>query len=257
MRHKLTSLLIVFSLIVTLFAGAQAVYAEEGDNTGGTNTETEVTEGEGEGAEEPEVVVPENGWDENKTHYYKNGKPVTGLKKISGKYYFFRDNGAVLKNRKKTVAVGSKKYMFYFGKTGAAYKAVANKYAVECKTYKPGSYTYGFDTKSHIVTGAWVSSAGKAWIFRSNGRVNLTKTRKLRRQTRYGRKSKSLLKNVRRILGKPKRTVITKNSCNFFDNDPYARYWDYTLRYKNVQVEMTKNTRTGVYYMNGIYGRNK
>ena len=101
-----------------------------------------------------------------------------------------------------------------------------------------------------------MASNGKAYFFKKNGAWNVKKTKSLRKLTKYGKKNKNLLKNVKKLLGKPKKTRIG-NSCNHFDNDSRAIYKDYTLRYQNVEIQLTKNTRTGVYYMNGIFGRDK
>ena len=198
-----------------------------------------------------------NGWDANKTHYYQNGKAVTGLKKIKGSYYYFTNKGKVVKNKLKKVKQGSKTYTFYFGKNGAAYKAAADKFTVNCKVCKINGKYYGFDAKSHAVTGIWAGTNGKIYAFGKNGAMNAEKTKKLRAIGKVGKKSRTLLADVKKAYGKPKKERIEKNSCNPFAGGKTSDYHDYILTYDNVEVQMTKNIRTGVYHMNGAGGRDK
>jgi len=74
-------------------------------------------------------AAAKNGWFRNKTVYYVNGVKTTGLKKISGKYYFFNTKGKVVKAKWKTV--NGKKY--YFQKSTGA--AVTGVHKINGKSY--------------------------------------------------------------------------------------------------------------------------
>ena len=176
-----------------------------------------------------------NGWDIEKTHYYENGQMVKGFKTIGG-------------------------YKYYFGADGAAYKAPEEEceYVKCCLVKSINGVYYGFDGNGRVVTGLWADINGKGWIFKNDGAQNVTKTKKLRKMLKSKKASKKLLKNVKKLLGKPKKTKIGKNSCNKFGTRREKRrdkFWDYTLRYKNVDIELVKNKRTGKYRMNGIFGK--
>lgn len=202
-------------------------------------------------------AAPKKGWDSSKTHYYKNYKAVTGLQKISKKYYYFNSKGKVTKNKWKNLTVKGKKYRFYFGKDGAAYTAKANSFYVTFKTYKINKKTYGFDSKSHAATGIWATASGKVYYFNSKGLYNSTKTNKLRKLAKVGLKSAALLSDIQKTYGQPKKTRIDDDSCNYFDNDPGATYTDYVLLYDNIEIQLTRNNHTGIFCMNGVSPKEK
>lgn len=197
------------------------------------------------------------GWDSSKTHYYKNGKALTGLQKIGSYYYFFNAKGVVQKNVFKKLKQNNTSYYFYFGSNGRAYRAAANDYydAFVVREIK-GNY-YAFDSKSHRITGLWANNSGKVYYFNSNGVFNETKSKKLRTLAKYNKKSKTMLADVKKLFGKPLKTRIDKNSCNPFDGYATKYYRDYVLIYKHVEVQFTYNSKNGVYCMSGVYPREK
>ena len=90
----------------------------------------------------------------------------SGLVKKKNKYYFYK-KGKPLKNKWKTIKVDGKKYRFYFGKNGAAYRAGSlylNAYNV--KVYKIGGKKYGFDSNSHrVAAGIYVDGSYRFLVF--------------------------------------------------------------------------------------------
>ena len=63
--------------------------------------------------------------------------------KASGSIYYYQ-KGKLLKNAWKTVTIKKKKYKYYFGKNGAAYKAPANLFGFyNVKVFKIGKAKYG------------------------------------------------------------------------------------------------------------------
>lgn len=76
------------------------------------------------------------GWvtlsDGKKKRYYKNGKYITGMRKLGGKIYYFNKNGVMQTNCWKTI--NGKRY--YFGKNGVRYSGLK----------KIGKKTYYFNT---------------------------------------------------------------------------------------------------------------
>ena len=254
--------MILGCLLAVGFAGPAAGKAAETPEATETAKEAEPTDSAVTAEPENPVVAPGpeetaepaavvKGWDADKTHYYKNGKALTGLQKIKGSFYYFNSKGVVLKNKWKKLPSDGKKYWFYFGKDGAAYKAKASTFEVTFKTYKIDGKTYGFDASSHRVTGLWATGKGKAFYFNSKGVYNAAKTKSIRALTKSGKKSKTLLAQVKKACGKPKKTE-TAQSCNFFDAADHE-YKDYRLFYSHVTVEMTKDVTTGMFKMNGIF----
>ena len=90
-----------------------------------------------------------NGWDTQKTHYYTDGKAVTGLQKIGSYYYYFNSKGVVQKNVFKPFKQNNVSYTFYFGSDGRAYKAAADEYYEAFVVKKIKGKYYAFDSKSH------------------------------------------------------------------------------------------------------------
>ena len=203
----------------------------------------------------------QNGWDAAKTHYYKNGKAVTGLQKISGKTYYFNKKGKLQVSQFKTLEVKKKTYTFYFGANGAAYKAAKNAYSVYMKVFKINGKEYGFDENCHMVTGPWVTAKEKAYVFKDSGVCDTAKTKKLRKLVKYNKTSKTLVTDIEKVLGKPEK-MTESSSCNPFPdaNGKYDKdkdYVDYSMRYPHVDIQLTKNTKTGVYLMNGMFALDK
>ena len=88
-----------------------------------------------------------DGWDESHTHYYKNGKMVTGKKKI-GKYwyYFTQTTGKITKNKLICIDKKSKKYCYY-DKSGHAVTG----------EQKIGKYWYYFKSNYSMAKSSFVS----------------------------------------------------------------------------------------------------
>lgn len=110
----------------------------------------------------------------------------TQLKKIKGNYYAY-ENGKKLCNKWRTVKTGKSSYRYYFGKTGAAYKAdisSCGKYGVFVR--KIGNNYYGFDYLGHMVTGlrgGKTSTYGvpQVYYFNSKGVYDKSRTAKYRK----------------------------------------------------------------------------
>ena len=80
-------------------------------------------------------------------------------------------------------------------------------------------------------------------------------TNKLRALATYNKKSKTLLTDVKLQFGEPINTRVSKDSCNAFDGYAAKYYEDYVLTYAHVEVQITKNTKTGVFCMSGVFPR--
>ncbi len=76
-----------------------------------------------------------------KWYYYKNGKKVTGLKKLSGKYYYF-DKKGVMASGKKTISGFT--YYFNKAKDGKAPALVSKSKKISGKTWYFSSTGRGF-----------------------------------------------------------------------------------------------------------------
>ena len=118
----------------------------------------------------------EHGWvtKDNKKYYYGDDrKPLKGLQKIDGKYYYFDVDGAAVMN--KWMTLNNKKY--YFGSDGAAYtylKKVGSKYyyfngagIMQKGWIKGGSWMYA-GTDGALKTG-WQKISGKWYLFNTSG----------------------------------------------------------------------------------------
>ena len=197
-----------------------------------------------------------NGWDTQKTHYYKDGKAVTGLQKIGSYYYYFNSKGVAQKNVFKPFKQNNVSYTFYFGSDGRAYKAAADEYYEAFVVKKINGKYYAFDSKSHRITGLWADNNGKVYYFNNgNAVLNDKVTNKLRALATYNKKSKTLLTDVKLQFGEPINTRVSKDSCNAFDGYAAKYYEDYVLTYAHVEVQITKNTKTGVFCMSGVFPR--
>ena len=180
-------------------------------------------------------------------------QPKPGLQKVNGRYYFYDANGQTVKNTWKYISP----YYYYFGADGAAYQSAGDDFMVICSVRKIAGKNYGFDEYAHRVTGVWVAGNGKAWVFKKNGTCNVKKTKQLRKWTKSKKGDKKLLKKVKKLIGKPKKTKVGKNSCNYFDRKLGDKHWDYTLRYPHVDVQLTKNKRTGKFGGLDVFGKEK
>ncbi|MBO4862750.1 MAG: hypothetical protein J5517_00140 [Eubacterium sp.] len=197
--------------------------------------------------------------------YYENDtfrEDFTGLVKIDDEDTFelyYVENGKAITNSWKTVKDESGKFKYYFGKSGKAYKAESfagmRSTRVEIKTVNKKKY--GFDENGHMAKGLWATDT-KLVYFNKNGVYNKKASKKYQKAVKTGKKSKSMPKKLKKLFGKPKK-IKTTSSCNPFDLDPNEdmtndvlnRYKGYTYIYKNISISLTKNKKTGVYYMDG------
>ena len=187
----------------------------------------------------------------------------TGLKKIEDDDTFelyYVENGKAVLNSWKTVTDESGKFKYYFGKNGKAYKAESfegmRSTKVVLKTVK--GKKYGFDENGHMAKGLWSTETKLVYFNKKTGVYNKKTSKKYQKAVKRGKTSKKLLKNLKKVFGKPKKTKKT-NSCNPFDLEDgegitgkkLKSYKGYTLTYKNIVISLTKNTKTGVYHMDG------
>ena len=203
------------------------------------------------------------GWNSSKTCYYiKKGKKLvkaTGLQKIKGQYYYFNKKGKVQKKKwGKNLTVKGKKYTFYFGKDGKAYKAKGDSQAptTQVKVVTISGKKYGFDEKAHMVTGLWSTMKGDLFFFNSKGVYDSNATKKYREVIRSDATSETLLEDVKSVFGTPK-SETTEESCNYFDateEDLSSGNLDYTayyLTYDHISIALTKSEKSGLYCMEG------
>lgn len=179
-----------------------------------------------------------------------------GLVKVKKKYYFYK-NGKKIKNKWKTVKdkTDGRKYRFYFGKKGAAYKA-ADYGDESIKLFKIGKKKYGFDSSSHLAApGIYTTSSFKVVVIGKKGVYNEKKTASIRKKLKLGSKlDKSIYKKVTDILGKP---VSEKRSVSCDPWDDTATYTDVLLEYPYVEVQLIQNDKTKAYGLNGIFAKAK
>ena len=132
-RKKVT----VFALAGVMAAGLSAPAFAAHTQT----TASGVTEGSAVAASTAIVkaAAVKKGWvkKSGKWYYYKSGKKVTGLKKISGKYYYFNKKG-VMQSGKQSI----NGFTYYFKKTSDKKAA-----ALTNTTKKIGKKTYYFSSK--------------------------------------------------------------------------------------------------------------
>lgn len=163
-----------------------------------------------------------------------------GLKK-EGKYYYYYVNNEKVTDTWKTIKTTSKgkkvTYKYYFGSNGRAYAAPnlkkTDKYTKNVVVKKIGKYSYGFDSKGHMVKSGYYNNPLKidrkgdsaTYYFDKKGRCILNKSKAICKAGAYGKNAAAL----RRILGKPK-SAKKLNSCFGEPGD------DYRLNYANVYV---------------------
>lgn len=157
-----------------------------------------------------------------------------GLKKENGKYYYYV-NGQKVKNTWKTISVKGQKKRFYFGSNGAAYAGKV-EFGQEVLAFKKISGKwYCFDKNGYMQKGLRVvqnSTGGtKFCYFNSKGVYDAKVTTKYRSAAKYKKNAATL----RKLLGKPKKTVTT-DSCYGPGKDLLLYYTHYTISlYRNTQ----------------------
>lgn len=174
-----------------------------------------------------------------------------GLVKTGGKYYYYV-KGKKVKNKWKTLKEDGKKYRFYFGKKGAAYKA-----STGCvRLYKIGKKKYGFDSSSHLASpGIYVTYDFKVVVIGKKGVYDAKKTKSIRKKLNLGHKmDKTIYKTVTDIFGKPLSTFPTDSCDPWNETDSFT---DVILEYKNLEVQLIQNDRTKAYGLNGVFTKEK
>ena len=180
-----------------------------------------------------------------------------GLVKSGGKYYYYNKKGEKTINKLKTLKQNGKKYVFYFGKNGAAFKA-ANSFdkTYNVKLFKIGKKQYGFDQYSHRVKpGIYVDSMSKIFVFNAKGVYDSKKSKTLRGKFKSvydgGPKSKTLVDDIISVLGKPLKQEGGQKSCGGWDPDD--SFTDMHLYYKYFEVQIFHNETTGEYGLNNFF----
>lgn len=158
----------------------------------------------------------------------------TQLKKIKGNYYAY-ENGKKLCNKWRTVKTGKSSYRYYFGKTGAAYKAgisSCGKHGAFVR--KIGNKYYGFDYLGHMVTGlrgGKTSTYGvpQVYYFNSKGVYDKARTTKYRKASRMNAKAAT----IKKMLGKYQKRTTSSPSC-FLDGNGV----DVTYTYAHLELNV-------------------
>lgn len=104
-------------------------------------------------------TVKKDGWDMKNMRYYKNGKYLTGFKKIASRYYYFNKKGKAATGWK---SINGKK--FYFKKAGGA--GVKGSALTGLSKVKGKKY---FFSKRGVMQTGWKSINGKKYYFRKAG----------------------------------------------------------------------------------------
>ena len=198
--------------------------------------------------------------------YFEKGilqSELTGLKKIKDEDTFelyYLENGKALINAWQTVKEKTGKYKYYFGKNGKAYKAdsISGMRTTKVKIKTISGKKYGFDENGHNVTGLWSTENKLVYFNKKTGVYNAKASGKYQKAVKRGQQSAKMITNLKKVFGKPKK-IKTSASCNPFDMKPgqtasesmLKNYKGYNYMYKNIVISMTKNTQTGVYYMDG------
>ena len=171
----LATVIMVCVFCTNIHAVADVASDATTENTNATTTETTETVTSTETTETTETTEStekeiKNGWSKNKTYYYVDDKAVTGIQKISGKLYLFRENGKLYKKKGlnkisgqyyyfnkdyslKTGVVKVNKKSYYFQKkTGARYEKTGIK-KVDGKYY--------YFTSDHYLKSGWARNSEK------------------------------------------------------------------------------------------------
>ncbi len=158
-----------------------------------------------------------------------------GLVKENGKYYYYKKDGVKLKNSWKTITnENGSKDKYYFGTNGAAYAAPkdsAHKKVIVVKTIN--DVKYGFLANGKCVSGIYCNADCKVYCFKSNGKLNEDKTKKLRKLSKEGKDPKALLD----LLGKAKKT---RKSDSCYGEGTDIDYYD-----PNVRQMVFKSSESG------------
>ncbi|MCD7737347.1 MAG: hypothetical protein LUI07_10390 [Lachnospiraceae bacterium] len=202
-----------------------------------------------------------------KYYYYKNGTKVKNtLKSVTVSdgtkaIYYFGSNGAAIVNTLKTIKVDGVSCRYYFGSNGKAYKNkwktitssagksyryyfASNGRAITDKVKTINGYKYGFDSNSRMVTGVQVFN-DKFYFFNSSGKMNSTKTTKLRKASADGTDYRTTLKKLLKTYGvKLKKTINYGRGC--------GNGIDYAFVYQGFTVSVTVKDDTGSYELTGV-----
>ncbi len=198
--------------------------------------------------------------------YFEKGvlqKDESGLKKISDDesfdLYYLEEGKAILRTWK-TVKEKKGSFRYYFGKDGKAFKAesFAGMRTTKAVVKKVGGVKYGFDENGHLTRGLWSTDRKLVYFNKKTGVYDAKASKKYQKAVKRGKRSATIPKDLKKTLGKPKRIKKTA-SCNPFDLDASEtisteklnQYRGYNYIYKNIVVSLTKNEKTGVYYVDG------
>lgn len=176
-----------------------------------------------------------------------------GLVKKGKNFYFYKNNGKMLVNKWKTIREKGKKYKFYFGKNGKAYKAdmpFDKTYVVKVK--KIDGTQYGFDTAAHMVKGGpYVDQKGRLWVFKKDGQYDAETTKALRNAVSFGEVGTDLKERIIAAFGEPVKEE-TYDSCDKWNGTEEDKFTDILMYYSYFQIQLVKNEKTGEYKMNGF-----
>lgn len=175
-----------------------------------------------------------------------------------GSVYSFYQNGKKIKNKWKTVKEDGRKYRFYFGKNGNAYRAgklYRNAYNV--KLFRIGKKQYGFDSNSHLApSGTFLDGSFRFVAIGRNGIYLEPKTKKLRSGMKTyqetGKVSAQTYDKVVSLLGKPS-SVKRSSSCSPWNEQD--SFTDVLMVYPHFEVQLIQNDRTGEYALDGYFPR--
>ncbi len=202
--------ILCFAVLIGLLTTSLQANATQVPDDSSTEDSTQVST-----EETTQEQVEKNGWNDSKTKYYVDNKPVTGVYKIDGKLYLFKDNGKLYKKRglqkmngayycfakdyslKTGVVKVDGKYYYFMKKNGKRYEQTGIR-KVEKKYYyfknnhslKSGwvrnskNARYYFDKKTFAAKTGWKYVGQYKYYFKKNGqlvqdvRKKLTKTQK-------------------------------------------------------------------------------
>lgn len=203
---------VVFAVIAMLSVNGTAM-ATSGTESGNVTTEanTSITEAT---VTNPttEAPVVKNGWDDNRTYYYVNDEAVTGVYKIDGKLYLFKDNGKLYKKKGLHIIKGSyycfakdhslktgvvkvkKKYYFFQKKDGKRFEKTG--------IHKVGGKYYNFSSEHYLKSG-WSRNKNNArYYFDKETFAAKTGWKYVGKYKYYFKKNGQLVQDVRKKLTK-------------------------------------------------------
>ncbi|MDD7219151.1 MAG: hypothetical protein PUI16_04060 [Clostridia bacterium] len=137
------------------------------------------------------------------------------LKTEKGKLYCY-ENGKKVCNDWRTVG----KYRYYFTKDGCAYKADSSMSSHNVVVKKIDKKYYGFDVKGRMVKGARIAINSSYiptfyYFSKKTGAYDKTTTAKYRKAAKPYQNAAELKK----LLGKPVKTVVNKGTSCFMDGN--------------------------------------